>query len=125
MHKPTIPHGSAGKRMRRYLQQTINLGLLIRKNSSMDLQAFSDSNWAKCPDDRRSTGGLRVFLGSNLIYWSSRKQATVSQSSTKAEYRVVANTIAKITWLQYLLCKLGVLLQNPQTLLWLLIQLIR
>jgi hypothetical protein len=91
----------------------------------MDLQAFSDSNWAECPDNRRSTGGLCVFLGSNLIYLSSRKQATVSQSSTEGEYRVVANTIAKITWLPYLLCKLGVFLQNPQTLMWLLTQLLR
>ncbi|GLT71533.1 hypothetical protein SLA2020_435440 [Shorea laevis] len=116
MHKPTVHHWSAVKRILRYLQQTASLGLLIRKASSSCLQAYSDSDWAGCPDDRRSTGGLCVFLGSNLISWSSRKQATVSRSSTEAEYRAVANTAAELIWLQSLLRELGVFLHHPPTL---------
>jgi hypothetical protein len=42
-------------------------------------------------------GGLCVFLGSNLISWSSHKQATVSYSSTEAKNRVVANAVAELT----------------------------
>jgi len=71
MHKPTVHHWSAVKRILRYLQQTLSLGLLIRKDSSTNLQAFSDSDWVGCPDDRRSTGGLCVFLGSNLMGFDS------------------------------------------------------
>jgi len=56
------------------------------------------------------------LLGSNLITWSSKKQATVSRSSTEVEYRAVANTIAGITWLQYLLRKLWVFIRNPPSL---------
>jgi len=49
-----------------------------------------------------------VFLGSNLISWSARKQATVSRSSTEAEYKALANATAKVIWVQSLLTKLGV-----------------
>jgi hypothetical protein len=116
MHNPTVHHWSAVKRLLRYLQQIASLGLLIRKASTLTLQAFLNSDWAGCPDDRRSTGGLRVFLGSNLISWSSRKQPIVSRSSTKVEYRSIANTAAKLIWLQSLLQELGVFLKHPPTL---------
>jgi hypothetical protein len=72
MHQPTVHHWSAVKCILRYLQQTASLGLLIRKASNTTLQAFSDSDWAGSPDDRRSTGGPCVFIGPNLISWSSR-----------------------------------------------------
>jgi hypothetical protein len=45
----------------------------------MLVSAFSDADWAGCSDDRRSAGGFAVFLGSNLISWNARKQATVSR----------------------------------------------
>jgi hypothetical protein len=57
----------------------------------MMVSAFSDADWAGCVDDRISTGGFAVYLGSNLLSWTARKQATVSRSSTEAEYKSLAN----------------------------------
>jgi histone deacetylase 1/2 len=108
LHTPTTVHWTTVKRILRYLQGTISLGLRIRKSTSILLSAFSDADWAGCPDDRRSTGGFAVFFGSNLISWSARKQATVSRSSNEAEYKALANATAEVIWVQTLLKELGV-----------------
>jgi hypothetical protein len=74
----------------------------------MIVSAFSDADWAGCPDDRRSTRGFTVFVGGNLISWCARKQATVSRSSTEAEDKSLANATAKVMWIQKLLEELGI-----------------
>jgi histone deacetylase 1/2 len=75
LHKPTTAHWSAVKRILRYLQHTFGMGLRIHKSPSMLVSAFSHADWAGCSDDRRSTGGFAVFLGSNL--WQPAQENTV------------------------------------------------
>lgn len=98
LHAATTVHWAAVKRILRYVRGTLHLGLKIRKSLSTLVSAFTDANWAGCPDDRRSTGGFAVLFGSNLISWTTRKQATVSQSSIEAEYKAIANATAELMW---------------------------
>lgn len=108
LHAPTDLHWTAVKRILRYLQSTLGLGLEIRKCYFFLISAFSDADWVGCSDDRWSTGDFAVFLGSNLISWNARKQATVSRSSTEAEYNALANATAEIIWIQSVLEELKV-----------------
>jgi len=115
MSAPTTEHWVAVKRILRYLRETIGMGLCLHKSGSSMLSAFSDADWAGNPDDRRSTGGFAIFFGGNLISSSSRKQPTVSRSSTEAEYKAIADATAEIIWLQVLLRELGIPQFRPPT----------
>ena len=117
LHAPTTTHWTAAKRILRYIKHTVKLGLRIEKSSSTLVSGFSDADWAGCVDDRRSTGGFAVFFGTNLVSWSARKQATVSRSSTEAEYKAMANATAEIVWVQSLLQELGIK-SPPAAMLW-------
>ena len=110
MHRPTIDHWAFVKRLLRYLCGTINDGLLIYHGSPLSLHAFSDADWAGNKDDFSSTSAYIVYLGRNPISWSSKKQCTITCSSTEAEYRSVAATAAELNWVCSLLSELGVLL---------------
>ncbi|RVW78272.1 Retrovirus-related Pol polyprotein from transposon RE1 [Vitis vinifera] len=71
-----------------------------------EFSGFCDADWGSDVDDRRSTSRHCVFLGKNLVSWSSKKQHTISRSSTKAEYRSLASLTSEMLWLQSLLSEL-------------------
>ncbi|CAJ2652014.1 unnamed protein product, partial [Trifolium pratense] len=86
MHDPKDGHMNALKRILRYIQGTLDYGLHLFKSSISGLVSYTDADWGGCPDTRRSTSGYCVFLGDNLISWSSKRQPTLSRSSAEAEY---------------------------------------
>ncbi|GJT54675.1 retrovirus-related pol polyprotein from transposon TNT 1-94 [Tanacetum coccineum] len=82
--RPTKKHLEAVKRVFRYLQGSINMGLWYPKDTAMALTAYADADHAGCQDTRRSTSGSAQFLGDKLVSWSSKKQTSTSISSTEA-----------------------------------------
>jgi hypothetical protein len=78
MHDPHEPHLTTAKRILRYLQGTLNHGLLLRSVSTSDLIVYTDADWVGCPNTHRSTSGYAVFLCDNLVTWSSKCQNVIS-----------------------------------------------
>ncbi|GJS94640.1 ribonuclease H-like domain-containing protein [Tanacetum coccineum] len=89
-----------------YGHGTLDYGLQLFSSSTTNLVAYSDTDWAGCPTTRRSTSSYYVFLGNNLLSWSSKCQLTLSRSSVEAEYHGVANVVAETCWLRNLLREL-------------------
>ncbi|CAH9079866.1 unnamed protein product [Cuscuta europaea] len=118
MHAPRTTHMLAVKRIFRYLQGTIDHGLWLQQSvRPMCILAYSDADWAGCPDTSRSTTGFAVFLGPNLVSWKSKKQPTVSKSSTEAEYRAIAYTVQDTLHIRSVLFELGYAIREPVQLL--------
>jgi hypothetical protein len=72
MQNPTSAHMIAAKRVLHYVRGTLSHGILFQPGP-MHLTVFTDADWASNPVDRRSTTGLLVFLGNNLLKWASKK----------------------------------------------------
>ena len=94
------------------LKSAVDYRLLIKKCSPSQIYTYSDADWAGCQDDRKSTLGYCIFLGKNLLSWSSKKQSTISRSSIEAEYKAIANVIAEILWIQSLYRELAISLST-------------
>ncbi|KAL0285420.1 UNVERIFIED_CONTAM: Retrovirus-related Pol polyprotein from transposon RE2 [Sesamum calycinum] len=113
LQSPRTTHWDAALHILRYLRGSSSLGLFFSSRSSLQLSAFSDAAWASCLDSRRSITGFCIFLGSSIISWKTKKQATVSRSSAEAEYRSMASTVSELLWISYLLCDFQLSIQQP------------
>uniref|UniRef100_A0A2N9GXG9 Integrase catalytic domain-containing protein n=1 Tax=Fagus sylvatica TaxID=28930 RepID=A0A2N9GXG9_FAGSY len=111
MSAPRSTHYAAVLRILRYIKGTLFHGLHFSAQSSLELRAYADADWAGDPTDRRSTTGYCFLLGSSLISWRSKKQSVVARSSTEAEYRALADATSELLWLRWLLADMGA----PQT----------
>ncbi|KAJ9542807.1 hypothetical protein OSB04_029313 [Centaurea solstitialis] len=98
--EPKESHLTAVKRIFRYLKGTPNLGLWYSKDSGFDLTAYSDSDFAGCKIDKKSTTGGCHLLGGKLVSWTSKKQNSVSTSTDEAEYVVAGICCAQVLWLR-------------------------
>uniref|UniRef100_A0A3Q7I336 Reverse transcriptase Ty1/copia-type domain-containing protein n=1 Tax=Solanum lycopersicum TaxID=4081 RepID=A0A3Q7I336_SOLLC len=103
MHNPTKHHFGAVKRILRYVAGTTDFGIWYSRKSDFRLFGFTDSDWAGCLDDRKSTSGYAFSLGSGFLSWSSKKQETVVLSSSKAEYIAATASSSQAVWLKGLL----------------------
>ena len=93
-------HFKAAKRILKYLKGTSTVGLWYPSHSPIHLIGYSDSDFAGCKLDRKSTSGTCHLLGSSLISWHSKKQACVALSTAEAEYIAAGSCCAQILWLK-------------------------
>ena len=69
---PRESHLKAIKRILRYLKHTQNLSLWYPKGAKFKLVGYSDSDYAGCKVERKSTSGTCQLLGRSLVSWSSK-----------------------------------------------------
>ncbi|KAL8090356.1 hypothetical protein AgCh_039723 [Apium graveolens] len=100
MEKPTELHLSAAKRILRYINGTLNYGLVYTKSrGDYLLTGFSDSDFGGNVDNRKSTGGMVLYLNESLITWVSQKQRCVALPSCEAEFMVATAAACQGIWL--------------------------
>jgi len=95
-------HWTAVKRIFRYLKGTDNFGI-VYSNQPNALIGYSDSDHAGDVDTRRSTTGYAFILSGGCITWASKRQSTVSLSTTEAEFIAACEATKEAVWLRKLL----------------------
>ncbi|XP_057529897.1 uncharacterized mitochondrial protein AtMg00810-like [Amaranthus tricolor] len=89
MEQPRDSHWNALKHTLNYVHSTCGQGKILNATDELTLQAFSDSGWGSCLNSRRSVTCYVLLLGKSSISWKSKKQGTVSRSSSEAKYRAM------------------------------------
>ncbi|XP_020553714.1 uncharacterized protein LOC110012924 [Sesamum indicum] len=111
--QPCDAHWHAALHVVRYLKGCPSQDLFFPAQNSFVLRAFCDVDWASYVDSRRSLTGFCAFLGNALVSWKTKKQPTVSRSTTEAEYRSLAATVCELRWLSYILAEFNIPLSLP------------
>jgi len=103
MAKPDKSHFTALDRIWKYLIRYPDLGLYISHNSDIGLIGYSDSDWANCLMNRKSTTGYCFLYNRNLISWNSALQRTVAISTCEAEYMAIREATKETIYLSSIL----------------------
>jgi hypothetical protein len=115
--KPGKVHWNQAIHVLKYLAGTKDHALIYCGNDEEDLSmiilGYTDSDWAREPDTRRSTGGYMFKMCRAAVSWSSKLQNSPALSSTEAEYITATCTSQEAIWLRQLLQQLGVAQTQP------------
>ncbi|XP_033515197.1 secreted RxLR effector protein 161-like [Nicotiana tabacum] len=83
---PGIDHEKAVKKVLRYLKRTKDYMLMYRRSKHLEVIGYSDSDFARCIDIRKSTFGYLFLLAERTISWKSAKQCVIATSTMEAEF---------------------------------------
>lgn len=110
MEKPNDSHVNAVRRIFRYLNRTINIGITYGDsgtNTNTNLIGYTDADYARDVDTRRSTTGYAFKIGNGIITWRSQRQKTIALSTTEAEFMAICDGAKEAIWLRQLLKDIG------------------
>ncbi|KAI3673912.1 hypothetical protein L6452_40043 [Arctium lappa] len=107
----------AAKRVLRYLKGSMSFGIFYKKGRCEELVAYTDSDYARDLDDRRSTSGYVFLLSGGAVSWASKKQPVVSLSTSEAEFIAAAYCACQCVWTRRILEQFGVLKSGSSTIL--------
>lgn len=112
MQAPRKSHLEAAKRILKYVNSTLDLGLLYKRGAGVSLVNLDLGGDL---DDRRFTSGYVFPCGGTSISWCSKKQDSVSLSTTEEKYKVAAFATQECVWLQRLFANLHLPILKPTT----------
>jgi hypothetical protein len=102
---PGPEHWVAGKKVLRYLKRTRDYMLVYKRSSELELIGYSDSDYAGCKDDLKSTSGFIFMMAGGAISWKSVKQTCVTTSTMQAEFIALHEVVVHVIWLRnFLAC---------------------
>ena len=118
---PGEVHMVAAKHLLRYIKGTRDLRLSYSRRCPTDklnlLWGFVDSDWAGCPDSRKSTSGYALMLNGAAIAWKSKRQSVVALSSAEAEFVAASSLVHEVIYIRRLLENLGFPQSEPTAIL--------
>ncbi|SGY80018.1 BQ5605_C008g05285 [Microbotryum silenes-dioicae] len=115
---PTVDDWAAVKRIFRYLNSTIDLGILYQNSSTTQLMprltmVYSDALFADDPESRRSVGAYASMLAGGVISWQSKQQSMIATSTTEAEILSASSATREAIWLRRLAGDVGIPQAQP------------
>jgi len=116
MQSPRKPHLEAAKKILKYVNSTLDMSLFFEKKITSSLVGFTDADFREDLDDRRSTSGYVFLIDGTSISWCSKKQNSVSLSTTETEYKAAALAAQECIWLQRLANDLHLPITKPTAL---------
>ena len=99
---PKESHMTALKRIMKYVKIIAEFGVWYSKDTSDVLAGYSDADWAGNADNRKSTLGGCFYVDKNLVSWMSKKQTSISLSTTEAKYIAASSCYTQLLWMQKL-----------------------
>ncbi|XP_039135092.1 secreted RxLR effector protein 161-like [Dioscorea cayenensis subsp. rotundata] len=106
LSNPGKDHWTAVKNILRYLKGTKDYMLTYKRVENLELIGYTDSDFASCADDRKSTSGYIFTLACGVISWKSSKQTLVTSSTMQAEFVACFGAATQAVWLRNLIAQM-------------------
>ena len=113
-------HLEQAKRVFRYLSKTASLHLEYSPSAvpgspvaDNQLWGYVDSDWAGCPDTRRSTSGYVLMLNGAAVSWRCKRQSVFALSSAEAEFISASSMVQEVIFIRKFLDNLGFKQNGP------------